>query len=96
MMSNGYNGWANYETWRVRLELFDGTTAEDMGVIVTDAENRDDDINALANSLEECAFEIAEEESKGWALSLAKDFLARVDWTEIAEHMVDDALAELV
>ena len=24
MTDQKYNGWANYETWRVNLELFDG------------------------------------------------------------------------
>ena len=94
-MSNGYNGWSNYETWRTNMELFDGTTPEDMGVYVS-AESRDEDINALANALEECAYEILEDEAKGWALDLAKSFLAPVDWTEIAEHMVDDAIAEMI
>lgn len=26
---NKYNGWANYETWRVMLEIFDGMTLDD-------------------------------------------------------------------
>lgn len=24
-----YNGWTNYATWRVNLEIFDGTSASD-------------------------------------------------------------------
>ena len=24
MTDNTYNGWSNYETWRVNLEIFDG------------------------------------------------------------------------
>lgn len=92
-MENGYNGWSNYETWRTNLELFDGMTPEDLGIYV-DAENRDDDVNAVATGLEAMAYEVVSEQAKGWALDLAESFLARVDWTEIAEHMVDDTLAE--
>ena len=30
-------------------------------------------------------------ESKGFALDLALSFLSRVDWVEIAEHIIADA-----
>ncbi len=30
-MTEQYNGWANYETWRVNLEMLDGMTPEDFG-----------------------------------------------------------------
>ena len=92
-MSN-YNGWYNYETWRTNLELFDGSTPEDHGVYVS-AEDRDENVEALANSLEQMAYEVVEEQANGWALDLAQSFLARVEWTEIAEHMVDNTLAEM-
>jgi hypothetical protein len=29
-MSNEYNGWTNYETWRVNLEIFDGFDMDDV------------------------------------------------------------------
>jgi hypothetical protein len=95
-MSKGYNGWSNYETWRMNLEMFGDSTPEDMGVYITDIAERDEYINALANGLESLACELIEEQATGFALDLANSFLARVDWTEIAEHMVDDAIAELV
>jgi len=28
-MSNTYNGWANYETWRANLEIFNGYDPSD-------------------------------------------------------------------
>ena len=90
-----YNGWANYETWRTNLELFDGMTPEDLGVWNVTAEDRDENVNALATGLEAMAYEVVSEQAKGWALDLAESFLARVDWTEIAEHMVDDYIAEM-
>ena len=30
MTDNTYNGWTNYATWRVNLEIFDGLTARDI------------------------------------------------------------------
>jgi len=27
-MTDSYNGWTNYATWRVNLEMFDGATDE--------------------------------------------------------------------
>lgn len=92
-MRDGYNGWSNYETWRVNLELFDGMTASDMN-IVPDAETRDDAVMDLAGSLEQYAYDRVEQESSGWAQDIAKSFLACVVWNEIAEHMVDDYIAE--
>lgn len=29
-MSTEYNGWSNYATWRINLEIFDGQTAQDI------------------------------------------------------------------
>jgi hypothetical protein len=26
---NGYNGWSNYATWRVSMEMFDGFDVQD-------------------------------------------------------------------
>lgn len=90
-----YNGWTNFETWRVNLEFgISDMVPEDVGVWNVTEDTRDDDINAVANGLEEMVFELVESESKGFALDLAKDFLSRVDWTEIAEHMVDDFITE--
>lgn len=30
-MSDKYNGWTNYATWRVNLEIFDGIDPTEMG-----------------------------------------------------------------
>lgn len=94
-----YNGWANYETWRVNLEMLDGMVAEDFGVRVSTGgcdEDRAELITQLADVLESHVAEVVEMDAKGFALDLAQSFLAKVDWEEIAEHMVDDAIAEMV
>jgi len=83
-----YNGWANYETWRVNLEMIDGLNPIDMGWKSLDRYE-------LANVLKEFCVEILESEtahkgaSVSLALSYALAFLDMVDWFEIAEHMID-------
>lgn len=94
-----YNGWYNYETWRVNLEMIDGMTPEDFGFRrneFLDADRRDDFTERLADALETHVAEVVEMDAKGFALDLANSFLARVEWMEIAEHMVADYIAEFV
>jgi hypothetical protein len=97
LMTEQYNGWANYETWRVNLEMLDGMTVEDFGYEPRDLDTDDyETIERLADSLEMYVCEMVEQDAKGFALDLAQSFLAKVDWMEIAEHMVADAKMELV
>lgn len=79
-MSEGYNGWTNYATWRVRLEMFDGDFASD----------NDLDAYDLGQSLRDTAEEMISEQSEGLAQDYALAFLAEVNWREIAEHMIED------
>lgn len=87
---NTYNGWANYETWRVNLEMVDGLTFEDLGFTQRDLD-REDITETVGQALEMYVCEIVEADAKGFALDLAHSFLAQVDWEEIAEHLVADA-----
>ena len=98
-MMSKYNGWDNYETWRINLEMIDGMTPEDFGFRrndFLDEDRRDDFTIRLADALESHVAEIVEMDAKGFALDLANSFLARVHWTEIADHMVEDYIAEFV
>lgn len=88
-----YNGWANYETWRVNLEMLDGMTVQDFGYVPRYiAADNYEKIEGLAYALEMYVCEMVEQDARGFALDLAKSFLAKVDWMEIAEHMVADAV----
>jgi hypothetical protein len=82
-----YNGWTNYATWRVNLEIFDGFDPSDY-FSRFDA----DDVAALADGLSDYAdqvlFECATVE--GLAADYARAFLSDVNWHEIAEHMLDE------
>jgi len=93
MMTERYNGWANYETWRVNLEILDGMSCEDFGLRPVSEDERDRDIRQLEESIEAYVVEVVVLDSKGFALDLALSFLNKVDWQEIAEHMIDDSLA---
>ena len=75
-----YNGWTNYETWRVNLEMFDGTEARP-GI----------DAYQLGQEFKEYAEEAIEQSSPaGFARDYALAFLSDVNWREIAAHYIED------
>ena len=90
-MTERYNGWTNYETWRVYLEILDGMDCEDFGVRPNE-DDVDESARILAEALESYCAEMVEMNANGFALDLALSFLNKVDWQEIAEHMVEDSL----
>jgi hypothetical protein len=95
MSNKTYNGWTNYATWRINLEIFDNTTLEDFDGI-------DDKVDAelvCAYTLGEALKERAEyyiecSSQEGLARDYALAFLSDVNWHEIAEHMIEDAKEE--
>ena len=84
-METKYNGWTNYATWRVNLEMFDGWDPTD----VFDADVTRDQ---LEDYLRETAEQYVEDTSTpdGFANSYAMAFLSHVNWREIAEHIMAD------
>ena len=83
-----YNGWTNYATWRINLEILDdhlhhgGIDGETFTSAV-----------ALAAHLEEYVDEVLTgfgEITEGWALNYARAFVSDVDFREIAEHAIAD------
>ena len=80
-----YNGWANYATWRVNLEIFDGMSAQDLtGKRVNCASEVKDACAEYAENL------IEETSNEGLARDYARAFLADVNWWEIANHLMAD------
>jgi hypothetical protein len=70
-MSNAtYNGWTNYATWRVNLEMFDGS-------------DQYWSADSAKEFVEEIIIDSTEE---GVARDYALAFLSDVNWYEIAEH----------
>ncbi len=81
---NTYNGWTNYATWRVNLEIFDGMSPRD----VTDT--RDVEAYELGQAMKELAELIMEDRATGLALDYALAFLSDVNWYEIATHKIEE------
>ena len=75
MKKETYNGWTNYATWRVNLEIFDGLYSDMEGEKVT------------AEGCKDYADEVLSENGEGLALDYARAFIASVNRHEIAEAL---------
>ena len=85
MSNTTYNGWTNYATWRVNLEVFDGMDIMDyLGPCA--------DIGTLSMRMKEYAQNIIEDQTSenSIAQSYALAFLADVNWYEIAKHYYEE------
>ena len=101
MSDTKYNGWTNYATWRINLEVFDGLELEDFG---GQDKNFDPELiclHTLAEALQDRAEEIIFLDSHIGGKSpsslledYARAFLQDVNYYEIAEHLVQDHIAE--
>jgi hypothetical protein len=81
-----YNGWTNYATWRVNLEVFDGLsltefTSEDAADVNTYELGKE--LSGYAEDL------IFIDTPEGLARDYALTFLQDVNWYEIAEHLIE-------
>ena len=84
MSNTTYNGWTNYATWRIALEWFDGFNPCEGE---TDAYQLS---KQLSNYVEES---LTLDYNNSMALSYAFTFLADVNWYEIAEHLIEEEVA---
>lgn len=70
-----YNGWSNYITWKVMLELFDGLAIEE---------------EITPEEVEEIAMEyLTTDVQNSLANAYIVDYLREVNWEEISEHLND-------
>lgn len=96
MSDNKYNGWTNYATWRVNLEVVDGLEPEyfdlEAGEQMTLV-----DVHELADAMQsyveevifsECRYD--ERRPTSLVEDYARAFLSDVNWYEIALHFVDN------
>ena len=80
-----YNGWTNYATWRINLEIFDGMEMKEMGWHRLDASD-------LAIAMKEYVQEILEIDTKeGLTLDYARAFVSDVSFYEIAKQRVEES-----
>ena len=84
-MEKTYNGWANYETWRVNLEIFDGMDPRVFGFEGLDEYDLSQCLKEYAEELI-CPMKSAE---NSLAESYALAFMSTVNWREIAKHMIE-------
>lgn len=88
-MNEKYNGWINYATWRVNLEMVNGSDYLESGDVF-------ESIIELSERIENDIRDYIEEECNNgkeginFALSYAMAFLSDVNWYEIAEHIAGD------
>jgi len=91
MQDTKYNGWMNYETWRVNLEMFDSLELE---TFWSEEENPTADVIAahdLGERLKDFAEQQIEDTSQpGLARDYALAFLSEVRWSQIAQRLIDD------
>lgn len=81
-----YNGWSNYATWRVNLEIFDGMTPSDITgrSLPTVSELKD----ALRERAEGLVYEMGGGDGN-IAVDYALAFIADVNYWEIANNMLE-------
>lgn len=82
-MEKTYNGWANYATWRVNLEIIDGINPQEM-------DWHGMPLSGLAGAIKDYVEEIVCPNCNTITESYALAFLSDVNWTEIASHMMQD------
>jgi hypothetical protein len=88
-----YNGWTNYATWRVNLEMFDGFDVQD----AYPAEVAENDAYGLSLQLKNYADNLVcdpFDDSRLFAVDYARAFLKDVNFYEIATHLLNDIKAE--
>ena len=90
-----YNGWTNYATWRINLEIFSCISITDF-YDIEDIINEKITISEVANFIREyveneiCINGSVETTAESYALA----FIDAVNWQEIAVFMIEDAKSE--
>jgi len=83
MSNSTYNGWTNYATWRVHLEMFDCQYNCESFNFNQNQYELSLDIRSYAEDM------ITESSTEGLARDYAAAFLSDVNWYEIAEKMIE-------
>jgi hypothetical protein len=96
-MKDSYNGWTNYETWAVNLWM--GESSDYWEELIQDVIEGEDlsDVRALTYKISLVLKEQHEDDmpqTSGVFGDLLSASLSLVNWYEIAEHIVEDALEE--
>jgi len=88
MTNTTHNGWTNYATWRIQLEIFSDFNLDDWCLDMLDSVE-------LAEWMKVHVTELIEEAAQpGLARDYALAFLSDVNWNELAQTARDDYAAD--
>ena len=81
MSDNKYNGWTNYATWRINLEILGD---------IDWYETEHVDVDYLQELVENIVFDNYAQPKNGLMEDYARAFLNEVNYHEILEHILDE------
>ena len=85
MQDNTHNGWTNYATWRINLEIFDDIDTDNWQDEIEDGISAYELGEMLQDYTEEILMECENELTESYALA----FIDKVNWGEIAQGIMD-------
>lgn len=88
MTDTKYNGWTNYATWRINLEVFDGLECSDIDSF---SRYSTPDLSDVVEWLQQYAEDVVFMDCpNNLATSYARAFMDDVNYHEIAQHFMDE------
>lgn len=95
MTDQTYNGWTNYATWRVGLELVNDNY-EYYHETMMNSDTKID-THELSQIIKDDVYHFLTDEvsDRSVVFSYAEAFLSDVNWYELAEHMMLDLMEDL-
>lgn len=84
---DNHQGWTNYETWRVNLEIFDGTDWNEYYGEDSDKYAFYDFVEQLKEMADDHVTNFGQQD--GLAVDYARSFLQEVNYNEIAESILE-------
>ena len=86
MTDEKYNGWSNYATWRINLEIFDGNDWSEEGKY----KDIDDLTDMLKERVEDTITNYGNFPDDNLTVQYARAFISDVNFYEIAESIAKD------
>ena len=96
MNDKTYNGWSNYATWRINLEIFDGMELDldPSPYDKLEAYTLKDELQRIAEEIIFEGMRYDERRPSNLVEDYARTFLQDVNYYEIADHLIKDYIAE--
>jgi hypothetical protein len=90
MTDTKYNGWTNYATWRVGLEIVD-IHYDHYHEMMMNSDHKMDTYQ-LSKLIEDDVYQLltSEVDDQSLVFSYANAFISDVNWYELAEHIMED------